>query len=346
MDLSIIIPSRREKLLKFTVEHAKAAAPGAEIIIINDDDGRLGSDQARDQGICRAKHQACLVIDGHCNFWGELNPWAEILVAHAHDHPQDFGCCVCVALEVGASGPLAPVGSGEPPEPTRLDMHGYWITSCGKRRFRQHNRYYGAYIRLKDHDGAFNRIFCDKWNSAEDYRQFVHQGMEQEICCPLGGAYLLNRDWYLDGLKRPWQALPGWGTSEIALALPNWLLGGRNVLLPVEIGHAFRRQSPYCVPTWQILYNQLRLLHVLPMPDSLRINLRDHLKLNNWPATVWHAAQSEILAQYRNWQALTSALENAPRTWEQWTRHWLEKSPAGRERLIAAKTKTELSHEN
>lgn len=330
--LSIIIPARNEELLWFTVQRLKETrgAMPLEILIVDDGssckydlprsetDCRIcllrredsqGTNASRDAGIMKASNNACFAIDAHCNFWGERNPWPEILVSHAEQHPQDFGCCVCVALE----------------GPDRYDMHGYWINSCGKRRFRQHNRYYGAHIRLKDHDGTFKRIFCEKWNPEPDRRQSVIQGMVQEVGCPLGGAYLINREWYIDGLKRPWEGLRGWGSDEISLALPNWLMGGRNVLLPIEIGHVFRSASPYNLNRWELLYNQLRLLTILPIQKELRDDLFQHLNENDWRETTWKEAQAVLLAD-RLWPRYFDFLTAAPRSFADWEKEWLNAS--------------------
>jgi glycosyltransferase involved in cell wall biosynthesis len=329
MALSIIIPARDESLLWFTIQRLKETRGKMPLEIIVMDDGSqtkydlphsesdctirlfrredsLGVDASRDAGILKASNPACLVIDGHCNFWGELNPWPEILVTHATEYPQDFGCCVCVGLA----------------GPDRYDMHGYWFDDHGKHRFRQHDRCYGAHIRLKDHDGSANRIFCDKWNSNPDLCHGVKQGMVQEVGCPLGGAYLLNREWYLDGLKRPWHGLKGWGTSEIALALPNWLMGGRNVLLPVEIGHAFRTGSPYTLENWKILFNQLRLLAILPVSEEFRIGMLDYLRENKWSDAMWDKAKTELQAE-RTWPAYLELLAKAPRSFAEWRKEWI-----------------------
>jgi hypothetical protein len=329
MALSIIIPARDEPLLWFTIQRLKETRGKMPLEIIVMDDGSQtkydlpdsekdcvirmfrredsqGTNGSRDAGILHANNEACLAIDAHCNFWGELNPWPEILVNHAHDYPQDFGCCVCVALE----------------GPDRCDMHGYWFNDNGKRRFRQHDRCYGAHTRLKDHDGTFNRIFCEKWNNNSDLRHSVFHGITHEVGCPLGGAYLINREWYLDGLKRPWRGLRGWGSDEISLALPNWLMGGRNVLLPVEIGHVFRTCSPYTLEHWELIYNQLRLLAVLPLTEDMRMDLLEHLRENTWSPTMWEQTQAELRADLV-WLRYRDMLSAAPRTFEQWQQEWI-----------------------
>jgi hypothetical protein len=210
-----------------------------------------GDATCRDLGIMQARYGSVLTLDGHCDV--PANDWARYLAGWAEANPQCIGCCVCVGLD--DARPTPPSWKNKP-------------------------RYHGARIELCGHDGAGWRVFCDKWLSDPALVKAARFA-PRPIPSPLGGAYVLRRSWYVDGLRRPWAGMSGWGGLEVTLALVNALAGGKTMLLPVEVGHYFRSKSPYTTAAADILFNQLRLLHILPMPDRLRDVLTVWLIRNN-----------------------------------------------------------------
>ena len=85
--------------------------------------------------------------------------------------------------------------------------------------------------------------------------------------CLRGGAYFLSRRWYLDTLLGLWEELRGWGPSEGILSIANYMLGGKNVCVDVEIGRVFRPATSYSTAVSEALYNELFFAHVI-VPDG------------------------------------------------------------------------------
>ena len=86
----------------------------------------------------------------------------------------------------------------------------------------------------------------------------------------LGGAYALNRDWYIDGLNCPWQYHRFWGKSEQIIAITNWIMGGKNVVNhEVWSSHMFKKTREI-VPTSmaQVRMNAYFIIHCLCDEDS------------------------------------------------------------------------------
>lgn len=67
--VSIIIPSRKDPDLQKTVDDIKKNARGEiEIIVVNDDDGKLGLRQAVNKGVSESHGEYILKTDAHCKF--------------------------------------------------------------------------------------------------------------------------------------------------------------------------------------------------------------------------------------------------------------------------------------
>jgi glycosyltransferase involved in cell wall biosynthesis len=216
--LSIIIPHRNEDMLGFTIERIRATCSVPHEIITVDDGSDhqapypmpdecislkypVGNCYSRDRGIMAASNDACLVLDAHMNFH-DGDDWAGKLLAWRNSGPTNrIACTVCPTL-------------------SRDDME----MRPGR------GNYHGAYIKTTDFSGGRHRALPNKWGPYEAPCQ---------VGCVLGGAYLLSREWYAS-LGRPWSYMRGWGHSEQIISVVNWLMGGENWLVDVEIGHMFR----------------------------------------------------------------------------------------------------------
>jgi glycosyltransferase involved in cell wall biosynthesis len=302
--LSVVIPYRNEEMLDFTIKRLRATIRVPHEIIAVDDGSypgpqlpagvrnlrlheSMGVDVARNLGIRAAKYETVFVIDAHMNFWD--NDWSEQLLDYGRQNPTHIACLITVGLT-----------------PDQMDMA------------QAEQRYAGAHLIEKDvltdaglQQYARRRILPDKWNS---------------ICRPgdigsvLGGAYLLNRTWYLEELRAPWRYLHGWGWSEAIISIINFLMGGKNILLNIEIGHMFRGQSPYAIPYRSVLFNQYFLAHVV-IPDEVeRTQLLNHLQLDystqNYLSET--LSKTDYLA-YRNY-----ILEQGQRTWAMYKAEWMD----------------------
>ena len=323
--LSIVIPACNEDKLTFTVKRALETRQGVTLDIIAVEDGgdrkyddwpetlpnacriaflrnrqRVGLCYSRDVGIQRARFRPVLVLDAHSNFL-EDDGWARFCVDYCREHPRHVGCAISVQLR-----------------PESMDMH-----HDPTRDMQPPACYYGA--RILSHQTDSNRrriIFPSKWDGSGKDRALG--GDAAVIQSVLGGAYLLDREWYMTGLCRPWRYLRGWGTSEQNLSIPNWLLGGENVLLPLKVGHMYRTGRcalvPYRTELGDIMYNQLRLAHVLPLDADLRRRMENFVFSNHClPGDRNRVRRWFDLMPPADYRAY---LETAPRSWTEYVERW------------------------
>lgn len=146
-----------------------------------------------------------------------------------------------------------------------------------------------------------------------------------EIPGVLGACYGIDREWYVDGLARPWQYGTGWGCDEETLSICNWMCGGRNIVMPFDAAHWFRspQQVPYphdALLLGGLYANRLRLLDMLPMDAAWRKELSDAI----WSAETARTQERAIKAflarhdvtEYRTW------IEMQGRSFAEWRRLW------------------------
>jgi glycosyltransferase involved in cell wall biosynthesis len=302
--LSVVVPYRNEEMLAFTIQrlHETIRVP-YEIITVDDGsdqpveipagvknirlDESTGVDFARHTGIEAARYDTVLIIDAHMNFWDD--DWSERLVDYCAGHPTHVGCVVTLGLEPG-----------------RLEME------------EARGRYVGAHIipaEIVDDPGLHyvfaRRILVDKWNKRSE---------PGEVGSVLGGAYFLNRRWYLESLHSPWEELRGWGFSEANISLPNFLMGGKNVCLDIEMGHMFRHASPFPTHIHRVLFNELYLAHVVIPDKEERRKLIAQLALPD--DEVARAAQSLLDSSIHPWYG-RYLVEKGKRTWQEYKDEWM-----------------------
>lgn len=317
-DLSIVIPTRNETMLDFTVRRLRETSQGAllDVIVVDDGGERVAEpprgdetfsvrvirmDQSygncfcRDLGIRRAACDRVLVLDAHMNMW-DRDHWPQRIIEHIRDHPTDLACAVSSQLR---------------------EQEMAMEQASG--------RYYGCKLDLfSRHSNGQYWIFSPRWDG-EAAKQAVMRGEVAQIQCIMGGSYALSRQWYLDGLRAPWQFNRGWGASEQTVSIPNELLGGRNVILPVEIGHMYRTgqysRVPYRTQWAHLGFNQMRLAHMLPIPDELRASLLSHvMRTPDVAAQVRDIRQllnTCRYAEYRDFLTRRGVL-----TWDQYLQRW------------------------
>ena len=148
------------------------------------------------------------------------------------------------------------------------------------------------------------------------------------IGCVMGACYAFDRDWYIDGLGKPWQFGTGWGMDEEVLSITNWLSGGETILADAHVWHRARVPAdvPYSLNPLQsagLWANRFRILDMLPMHQEDRKELCDHMTHNRFGADMWRLIRrslekyDEQVSAYRErkWE----------RTWQDWKETWLEK---------------------
>jgi hypothetical protein len=256
----------------------------------------LGNCPARDIGIMQATTDAVLVVDAHCN-WHADDHWADRIETHVRDHRTDIACCITGQLR---------------PEEMRMDQVS--------------GRYYACRLR------PFGWYSCGRWGAwqptwdAGDLPQrLATTGEAQEVACCMGGAYALSREWYINGLHRPWARARGWGCSEQAMCLPNWFVGGRNVILPIEIGHMFRTGRynivPYRTRLSHIYFNEIRLSRTLPLQAEFAARCEAWTRRNAMAPEV--RAELDVLLEADTTFAHREVLEReSTRTWDEYVSKW------------------------
>jgi glycosyltransferase involved in cell wall biosynthesis len=301
MNYTIVITNRDEPHLKKTVDRILATAKPDEILVVNDgcDEQDVnatnllpwskprGVQQCRDYGIEHARNETIIIMDAHMQFRDD--GWADKMAEWSERNETALGCAVCVSIcpvtyEIAEDCPHCIERSQKQAE------LGAKVKPPTKR--------YGATLGKMLEARGENRIFPSKWN---------YDGKAGEVQSILGGCYVLNRDWYIHGLARPWAGMRSWGMSEQTISIVNWICGGSSNVLDVEVGHLFRtgeqceyqndlslgERLEFMAGVW---YNRFRLIDVLPMSGALHKELSFWLAGNHIRSGVW--------SKLKQWQAI------------------------------------------
>jgi hypothetical protein len=255
-------------------------------VIVCSDRQGKGPQRMRHEGIMQASSDVVIVMDGHMR----IQPGALDIVAESVKDGQAVSCARC--------------------------HHHHELTFEG-------SGYGGAKIvwAASEPGGNF-------WALPGKWRETAEPG---PIGCVMGACYAVRRDWYIDGLGAPWQFGTGWGVDEEVISITNWLAGGENLLADAHVWHRARVQSevPYELNPVQaagLWANRFRILDMLPMHQSDREELVQHMMQNRFGRDKWGLIRRTIektapaVDEYRN------KLDKAsPRTWDDWKRTWLDK---------------------
>ena len=145
-----------------------------------------------------------------------------------------------------------------------------------------------------------------------------------QIPCIMGACYGFTRDWYMDGLRRPWQFGTGWGCDEELLSAATWLRGGSVELLDLAVWHQARKPGlvPYRLTDAQLYgvwANRVRILDMMPMNEADRAELVRHLmpalSIGEWQKVQRiNARSAEKVSNYRDF------LSSGPLSWADFKR--------------------------
>ena len=292
MSVSIIITSRNESMLQWTVDNIRRTSSPDEIVIVYDGLQRTapidgvnvvrpgwttaqGVAKCRHRGAMYAKSEYLVFIDAHMDF---EDGWLDKLLDTAKDHPKGV---------IGAKSAKITAGGMKTTTKTLS----------------------GAYIRYIGADGHPLEV---EWGDP------VEPGPVQ--CC-LGATYCIRRDRY-EEIGVPWARGFGWGTSEQTLCMINEFCGGENILADVTTGHIYRENSeiPYDFGHDHKIgrqFNRLRLIKLLPIPEDEKRRLMQ-IAMDYRPLRPYSNAAISILE-------LTDDSDITNRfslTWEQYKDRW------------------------
>lgn len=222
---------------------------------------------ARHAGICKSTGRIIAVTDAHVR----LPPgWVEELVRF-HKPKARNKTVTCAAMR-HADRNLEMIGCDKAPY-------------CGCRiTWKTNDRANG------EHDGIGPNALAAQW--------CAQQKPGEQIGCIMGAFYTFTRAWY-EVLGRPWKVGTGWGGDEELLSIASWIMGGEVRMLPerFEVAHVMG-QDAHNPNRWQLALpdadalwlNRFRLPHLLPLSDSERAELLEHISLNghttlrnSWP---------------------------------------------------------------
>jgi glycosyltransferase involved in cell wall biosynthesis len=268
-----------------------------------------GTGRSRDYGIENCAEPVCILLDAHMDF---ANGWLERMVDHIRLHPNHVATTVSEVMLSGTSDPVA-----------------------------QGRYYYGARIVPVNRDRktkAVKGVLSAKWKhgihseqnvtnrkgpARYDYARSPLPDSTEIIECVLGGAYAIGREWYMDGLNRPWAKHMTWGTAEPTVAIPNWLCGGESVLLPVVTRHLYYTNKEAAekrpISSRHVESNQLRLARMIPMDQRWRTAIEGYFTefATRHMPQIEHLLNAQWAQAYREWLG-----KHAVRSWADYVRYW------------------------
>lgn len=325
-NVSVIITSRNESLLAWTIDNINRTAPGCEIIVVYDGwqspeyiyDGPvksyfpwaipLGVGPCRDYGIEKATRDYVVLLDAHMDFEDQ---WLEKLLAPVMENPAVLSCSKSAVLN-----------------PDMLDMQ-----------------------KVKKTNAACRMQFINEKGFPFEPKWIKPNPAPGEVQIILGACYGMKRSRYMVDLFRPWQNAFGWGTSEQLISTVNWFLRGDNVLTDALSAHVYRRRTDKC-PYKQnagfrtgMFYNRCRFIDLLPIDDKKKKGLIDCV-LNRRDSFPYHNEIKNLFVT-RNDDAIKEAIAEYGRTWDDYQKTWFPegvKFPAAqrveKKKIIKTSTQT------
>lgn len=287
--LTIIIPFLNEKdevenTLKSIREHSKEN--DIKIILIDDssDDGmdyecvaikyhtiyiknreRLGVAASRDLGVNHSETPYVMFLDAHMRFYDTM--WSHRIIGELSKDDKALLCC---------------------------QSKGFINTEKSIVEVKGRPNSYGAYIDFDD----MEQLIEPKWIFTEDPNPNVQT---ISIPCVLGAAYACTKSFwiYLRGLN----GLQYYGSDEPYISMKVWLSGGKCKLLKdVVVGHFYRNEFPYDVPTVYRWYNRLLITELL-LPSLKRSQIFSYVNLVERKAFLEFYKNRELIYSLKNYYA-------------------------------------------
>ena len=309
MNLSIVIPVRKEPRLQATIRQIDRTCPKGkpEIILVFDGEPcppktllysgelktlttgkeRVGTSAARNRGVFTATREYIFTCDGHMGFLP--NDWAGIIESTLKRTPTSVLCCRCAHLTAET-----PTFETSPKASNAARIHWKQEVKEGE-----------------------NRALSARW----------HTNSIGEIGAVMGAAYAFSKSWYIYGLAAPWAGAAGWGMDEEVLSITNWLCGGTNQLLDVVVGHWFGKATRGAPLTFgrdgvvDVWATRLRVIDILPMAKADREELIGFVKESG--AYQKYSQLIDARLTWMNPSRLRTHLKGQSRTFEDYKKEWI-----------------------
>lgn len=286
--LSIVIPVKNELYLEKTINNIKQQQfYENEIILVFDEDNpdfyfidypsdklkiiinaiQQGTSKSRNIGIEEASYDIVLTCDAHVIFPKEN--FDLTFIEEHNKHPNDILC-------------------------TRLKY-----TDCLFRPL-NNNIQSGATLNQQIKKDYFNTdifLFSKMIETPEDH-------YPKEVPMVMGACYIFSKKRYINILNKPLSIGSGWGMDEQRLSISNWLLGGVSKVIEYITYHVsdkhenWKKSTTLCNNNKLIIYNnfynQLSLLEMFPISDSLYNKLISSIESNKKHYDYFCSAKKQI----------------------------------------------------
>jgi hypothetical protein len=262
---AVVIASRNEPLLTWTIKNVRKCGWQGEIVVVHD-----GWEEFEDAG-CGERH----ITSGPKPIGCPISRHTGI------EYAEKLGCDVAIVIDAHmsfASGALDDVMAHVIDNPT--DVAGCWSGVL------QHDRL-SAPVSISRHAAKIDlvnttgNVICCNW-----VRHVERVPTEpEEVQSLLGACYGFTIQRYRD-IGQPWDGAYGWGASEQALCLFNAFMGGRAMNLPTIANHVYRDLAGAKVPYMQEsemhragkVFNRIRIVQMLPIPEDKKIELMEQIR--------------------------------------------------------------------
>ena len=257
MNATIIITTRNEKWLKWTVDNIHRTCDPKEVIIVYDGlqavdefDGSThirtpwttpqGVGKCRHLGIEKATSDYIVLIDAHMDF---ADGWLPKMIDDVESNHKSIVCSKSVKI-------MPPYGMKRPGEVLQ-----------------------GAFIR--EIGAGTGQPLEVEWGE--------NPCKTGPIQCCLGACYAMKRARYYE-IGQPWRRAFGWGSSEQTICMVNELCGGVNILSEAETGHYYMKKDqrsfkPDADFKTGAVFNRLRLIRLFYGEDDPKYKPMAHLTI-------------------------------------------------------------------
>lgn len=129
--------------------------------------------------------------------------------------------------------------------------------------------YAGAWMQERTENRGQYSALGGKWRSNDT---------AGPIGCLMGACYVMDRQWYMDGICQPWRWGTGWGQDEEVLSLTTYRMGGSVELFDGIVWHQYQHKGRYQNTDWQdagVWAQKFKTLHIVCDEPEVRQSYTD-----------------------------------------------------------------------